>query len=808
MAGNGAAQSTYTNPVLQRPQGVADPFILKHNGEYYLYATGNPIMAYHSTDLVNWTEIGPVLSGSSDPGAWNQTDVWAPEVVYRNGKFYLYYSATRRAPNDWRVEEEARRVGVAVGDSPRGPFVDSGSPVTPGWAIDGHVFRDPSSGKEYLFFSYLYEPELPGAGQVVDSLVTPFRTAGTPSHVIRGSEYWEDKDADPSNGSLRYTNEAPTVIHRHGINYMIYSGGSWDLPTYAMGYAYSPWVMQGGLDGPGWVKVVPPFLRATPLVEGPGHNTVVKAPNNVDDIVAYHGREVPFLSPGDRQTFLDRLYWNNDRIFMLQPTLGARPAPDRPLFADRFDRAGGTLGGAWDVSSGSWRTVDGQAQGTGLALPRTEPLNHYVFEANVRIPGSGSAGVAAYHADANNRVDVLLDARRRVLRTTGVLGGRAIPEVSTPLPADFRFDAYHQILVTKNAGDLRVDLDGVHRQRHSLAMSEGRAGIQARGGRADFDGIALTAHYEDTFADPEVAWEARGGTWLVDEGALHQVAGTSGLALKGDPAVNYEFQASVRVRDSESVTSRVGIVAAAGEAGEMVVAGFDRTIWPFARFWVQHIRGTDLAGSLAVEMPRGFRYEEFHTIRVVKQGDGFTFYLDGREIAAAHFPIGLARPGLYTQAARAAFDNASMKHLVTPQNLLLNGSFEAERWEVDGNAVEDPWQLSGAARINVCCAYEGQGRLLLTGSDGSARQEVRGLEPGRYTLWAWVSARNGEAEVRVAPEGGAVRQATSSGEGWHRLELEFEVPQGQPSVTVSVHGRLQNDPRALVAADNLYLFRH
>ena len=49
-----------------------------------------------------WTEIGPVLHGSDDPDAWNQADVWAPEVVYRNGTFYLYYTASKASPH-WRV---------------------------------------------------------------------------------------------------------------------------------------------------------------------------------------------------------------------------------------------------------------------------------------------------------------------------------------------------------------------------------------------------------------------------------------------------------------------------------------------------------------------------------------------------------------------------------------------------------------------------------------------------------------------------------------------------------------------------------
>lgn len=804
-----AAQSVFTNPVLSSPDGVADPFLLKWNGEYYLYTTGNPLRAYHSTDLVEWEEISPVLSGSDDPDAWNQTDVWAPEVVYRNGTFYLYYSATR-ASDDWRVSEEARRVGVATSDSPRGPFVDSGAPVTPGWGIDGHVFREPNTGQDYLFYSYLYEPALPGAGQVVDSLVTPFRTGGTPTHVTRGSEAWEDKDGNPGNGSLRYTNEAPAVVARNGLYYMFYSGGSWDLPTYALAYAVSDEVVPGGgLEGPGWTKITPPILRANDLVQGPGHNTVVPGPNNVDHITAYHGRAVPFRSPGDRQTFLDRLYWNGDRPYLDQPTLGARPAPDRPLFEDRFDGSSRGLEDRWDVASGTWSSARGEAEGTGLALARTEALRHYVFEANLRLPEAGAAGVAAWYRDDDNRLDVWLDASDRALTTTGVLDGRDVETVATRLGPDFRFDVFHQLLVTKNGGRVEVMLDGVRLQRRELALGDGRPGLAARGARARFDGVALTPHYHDDFASPDVDWERRGGAWLVDEGALHQVAGGTerATALKGDPAQEYEFVASLRWRDNVSVESRAGVAAAVDEQRSAVVAGFDRTIWPYARFHVHHLEDGVVRDSLSVGLPRGFLYNAYHTIRVVKQGHDFTFFLDGREIAAARFPLGAARPGLYTEGARAAFDDVAMTRLVLPRNLLLNGSFEAEGWQQGDGAPPTPWRLSGGAEIVECCAYEGTRRLLLTGEDGSARQTIDGLPPGGYTLWAWIVARGAEPVIRVEPSSGTARESAAVGGAWRRVEIDFEVSPGEEPVAVSINGRFTDGEDAYVAVDNLYLFR-
>ncbi len=803
------AQTAYANPVIGR-LGVADPFVLKWNGEYYLYASGDPILAFHSTDLVTWTPLAPVLASSSSPDAWDGADVWAPEVVYRNGLFYLYYTASR-ASADWRVGEMARRVGVAVADSPRGPFVDAGHPVTPGWAIDGHVFQDPDDGAEYLFYSYLYEPRLPGAGLVVDRLLAPDRVAGLPAHVTRGSEAWEDKDGDPGNGSLRYTNEAPTVLKRDGHYYMMYSGGSWDRPTYALAYATADAVVPGrGLDGPGWAKVVPPILRSTPLVEAPGHNAVVKAPNNVDDITAYHARVVPFADPGDRQTFIARLFWNGDRPFLAPPSRGLQPAPDRPLFADRFDRPDGPLGAPWQLAGGTWRVEGGSLRAApGQALVPAAPLHHYVFEANVRIASGAAAGVVAFYAGEGDRVDVWLDPARRALVTTGTRGGAALPESATSLPDGFRFDVFHQILVTKNAATLRVALDGVHAQQHTLpAAGAGQVGVQARGGAAFFDGLALTPFFEDFFNGPDTSWDVRGGAWMADEGALHQGAGGADryLALKGDAASSYEIEASVRFRNEESVSATAGIAPAADAGGRLVLAGFDRTIWPYARFHVRYVVDGAVAGHFTTGLPRGFSYDAFHTIRAVRQGDAFTFFLDGQEMASARFDVGEARAGLYTEGVRAAFDDVRVKRVVVPRNPVLDGSFEAELWESADGVARVPWQLGGAASVVVCCAYDGIKRLRLA-DGGQAVQTVGGLEPGTYTLHAWAVGAGNEARavVRVQPAGGDAVEATASSAAWQHVTLPFEVPRGARTATITLVG--SGGPGASVALDNVYIVR-
>lgn len=809
-----SAQSTFQNPVIGTPlnvkERVADPHVLKFNGEYYLYATGNPIIAYHSTDLAHWNLIGPVLTVDPGRDAWNQTDVWAPEVVYRNGKFYMHYSASRRSATDWRIEEMARRVGVAVSDSPRGPFVDSGTPVTSGWAIDGHIFLDPASGADYLFYSYLDEPRLPGAGIVADRMTSPFTLAGRPARITRGSEPWEDKDGDPGNGSVRYTNEGPTVVEHNGNYFMMYSGGSWDLPSYSLAYAASPRLPEGSLDGPGWTKSAPPILRSTPLVEGPGHNCAVKGPNNVDDFTLYHARVVPFRDPGDRIAFLGRLFWMPGRIFLDQPSLALQPSPDAPLFADRFDRANGVLGPHWRSESGQW-TVQGEAarQSSTVAEARafleTPALSHYILEVNVKSPGA--AGVTAWWKDSANHVDVLIDQARRALVLSGAAGGKPIEEQSIPLPEGFVFDAWHQLVITKNAATLRVSLDGVRRLSfHDNAIQPAAgAALLTRSSVAEFDGVALASWFEDTFDSPEITWTRSGGAWFAEAGALHQVAGGAAraIALKGDPATNYELTGSVRWRDDDGPASSAGLVAASA-GGDAVLAGFDHAIWPFARFRVRHISGASMKQEISVELPRGFQYSAWHTIRVVRRGADFTFFLDGQEMAAGRFGVGDAQTGLFTEGVRAAFTEVSVKRTGGNGNLLLDPSFDTQQWNGANPAPGSVWKLAGAAQGVYCCGHTGVRQMVVGSGTGTAAQSIPTLAAGDYTLSVFVKLTPGAA-AEVAVNGKAlVSSAHPQGAGWTLLSAPYRHAAAGPAA-IEFRLTAPSGPGARAALDDVYL---
>ncbi|RYF09745.1 MAG: glycoside hydrolase, partial [Flavobacteriales bacterium] len=104
-----------------------DPYILydRKTSTYFMYGTGGGAKAgfytYSSSDLVNWKDEGQVYFGTR-PGTWGISSFWAPEVYAVNAKYYLFYSA--QSKYNLNNELENFKIGVAVADSPKGPFKD------------------------------------------------------------------------------------------------------------------------------------------------------------------------------------------------------------------------------------------------------------------------------------------------------------------------------------------------------------------------------------------------------------------------------------------------------------------------------------------------------------------------------------------------------------------------------------------------------------------------------------------------------------------------------------------------------------
>jgi GH43 family beta-xylosidase len=298
----------YKNPVYNGY--FADPFVLHLGKDYYAYGTaeagqenGRWFPVLHSTDLVHWQSLGGALTPLKDPQA---TSYWAPEVVERDGKFYMYYSAGNPSG-------EHHKIRVAVADQPQGPFMDQGRVlvVDESFSVDPHPFKDPKSGKWFLFFSkFFLDGDKPGAGIGMVALNDDMMsTSGAVKTVVRGQNDWQifQRNLQVAGRLWKswYVVEGPAVIFKDGQYYCLYSGGCWNSQGYGVGFAHArdiggPWVDDADADGASVLSTVPGHVL------GPGHNCVTTAPDGVTPVIVYHAWDPTMTA---RRLCIDPLQW-------------------------------------------------------------------------------------------------------------------------------------------------------------------------------------------------------------------------------------------------------------------------------------------------------------------------------------------------------------------------------------------------------------------------------------------------------------------------------------------------------------------
>ncbi|GAB2632223.1 glycoside hydrolase family 43 protein [Belliella aquatica] len=236
--GNNFAQ----NPIIQT-SFTADPAPMVYNDKVYLYTshdedestwfTMNDWRLYTTDDMVNWTDHGAVLSYKDF--SWGKMNAWAPQCTERDGKFYMYVPITDK--------NNQNGIGVAVSDSPYGPFIDPlGKPLISNSSadIDPTVFVD-DDGQAYLMWGnpVCYYAKLNEDMISLDGEVGQF-----PNTI----ESFGKRKADDPKRPTTYE-EGPWLYKRNDLYYLLFAAG--ELPEH-LGYSTSdsptgPWKYQGVL---------------------------------------------------------------------------------------------------------------------------------------------------------------------------------------------------------------------------------------------------------------------------------------------------------------------------------------------------------------------------------------------------------------------------------------------------------------------------------------------------------------------------------------------------------------------------------
>jgi beta-xylosidase len=338
---------TYTNPL---PVKLGDPYVLCTNGTWYMYGTGakDGFPAYKSADMINWKSLGQVYT-SKPATSFGTGAFWAPEVYKVKNRYYMFFSAQWK--NNPTNELENFRIGIAVSDSPEGPFVDfSDKPIfDPGYPIiDADVFFD-TNGRAYLYYSrccykHAVESELASMvkakgwfNEIEESWVYGIEikpdfsgVIGKPVLLLRPPVSMKDKQAEWESRSVtsrevnRRWTEGSVTFRKNDTYYIMYSANNFAGTNYAVGYATSKSPL-----GPFTKAANNPVLEKNTAkggaVSGTGHNNIFWSPDKKEMFCVYHARTT--ATGDDRVVFIDRMTVNNGKLTVAGPTTSPQRLP-------------------------------------------------------------------------------------------------------------------------------------------------------------------------------------------------------------------------------------------------------------------------------------------------------------------------------------------------------------------------------------------------------------------------------------------------------------------------------------------------
>lgn len=288
---------TFVNPVANG----ADPFVFRdEDGTYYLYSTSGDSWGYRvytSSNLVEWEAqgycmrrddiyINPAYVNSSGKLAYY---FWAPEVIRDGDKYYMVYTAQEH-------------IGIAVSDSPTGPFIsDRDGYFMPEFKnIDGHFYRD-DDGQLYLYFVSVGSVTLGG-----DSITHGNNIWGGPFDLetMTFESGYPRLLVEHDNKNTMYLGypglfyrgsavaEGPEMLKHNGKYYLTFSQDSYKSVGYSVWYATSdsptgPFKKHS--SGPIFITDdIEQKDTENPHLYGVGHHSFTTSPDGSELIIVYH----------------------------------------------------------------------------------------------------------------------------------------------------------------------------------------------------------------------------------------------------------------------------------------------------------------------------------------------------------------------------------------------------------------------------------------------------------------------------------------------------------------------------------------
>ena len=314
----------YPNPLIEQR---ADPFIYKHNDGYYYFIASHPkydrIIMRRSRTITGLKDAEEkVVWWKHDKGEMSQ-HIWAPELHYLDGKWYIYFAASR-ADSIWQIRQyalETKAENPLQGDwKEKGKIKMNFEEFT----LDATAFSH--QGKRYLSWAQKKHGD---SDLYIAELKSPWEIKGEQKLIAEPIYDWEKKGFN--------VNEGSAVIKKGDKIFISYSASATDA-NYSVGLLRAD-KDSDLLDPDSWQKYEKPIFESNEKTEeyGPGHNSFT-VDENGNTVLVYHARSYkeiegnPLYDP-NRHTRVQRIFWdqNNNPVFGIP---GYKIKGDRSLKAE------------------------------------------------------------------------------------------------------------------------------------------------------------------------------------------------------------------------------------------------------------------------------------------------------------------------------------------------------------------------------------------------------------------------------------------------------------------------------------------
>ncbi len=291
----------FKNPILSP---APDPWVTYRDGFYYvMHTTGNNLQIYKTSAMSRLSAARPVTVWTPPATGPNSRDIWAPELHFLNGKWYIYYAA------DNNGVDATHRMFVlenAAPDPTTGTWTDRGQLNLPDdkWAIDGTVLQ--LSGQLYFAWSG-WETSVGGQQNIyMCKLANPYTATGSRIQVSTPTLTWEKQGFA--------VNEGPEFLTHNNRVFLTYSASFCGTDQYALGELAADTTADLA-TATAWTKAQNPVFGpySGNGTYGVGHNSFFTSRDGRENWLLYHANPASGQGCGDfRSARMQPFTWKAD----------------------------------------------------------------------------------------------------------------------------------------------------------------------------------------------------------------------------------------------------------------------------------------------------------------------------------------------------------------------------------------------------------------------------------------------------------------------------------------------------------------